>query len=520
MTRLRRRSGGPPSNAADAPPLVTVEAVRGVRRLAAVGADAEAAGLRAGQTLTDARAIRPDLVVADADPDADRDALETLAAWCARYTPLAAADPPDGLWLDVTGCAHLLGGEAALMQDLGARLERAAIPCRLALAGTAGAAWALARSPLGPARALLAPGQEAQALGNLPVAGLRLDARTVAGLRRLGLRTVAELARLPRADIVARFGTDPLRRLDQAMGRAPEAITWPLPPRPWSERLDFPEPIGTPEDLARALHLGLARLCARLAAADRGARRISACFLRVDRDACAIAVGTGLPTRDEKHLGRLLAERLETVDPGFGIEAVVLDAASLAPLGTPQPQFGTLARAADAERLTAVVDTLANRLGPGRVWRPAPRASHLPERETRRIPPLAQASAQSFAHSFALGPAWTTDPAAPRPIRLLRRPEPIEATAPIPDDPPILFRWRGVAHRVRAAEGPERIAAEWWHRMMPDADEQASARPETDLVRDYYRVEDTAGARFWLFRAGLHGAAAQAPRWYLHGLFA
>jgi protein ImuB len=209
-------------------------------------------------------------------------------------------------------------------------------------------------------------------------------------------------------------------------------------------------------------------------------------------------------------LAKLLRERLETVDPGFGVEAVALTAEDVAPLGTPQ---GKLLAAPDPGRaLAEVVDTLANRLGPGRIWRPAPRESHVPERAVCPAPPLAAA------------PSWMTDPSAPRPIRLLRRPEPIEATAPVPDDPPILFRWRGALHRVRAASSPERIGAEWWRRKEPNRGSATGARaadndrPEADLIRDYYRVEDTAGVRFWVFRAGLE--AQRRPRWYLHGLFA
>ncbi|HST76235.1 MAG TPA: DNA polymerase Y family protein, partial [Acetobacteraceae bacterium] len=225
ITRLNRRSAPAPGEIR-----VMVEATHGVRRLVAVGAEGLEAGLRPGQTLTDARAICPALVPHDADPDGDAAALAALAGWCERYTPLATADPPDGLWLDITGCDHLFGGEERLAGALTARLARDAIPCRLAIAGTSGAAWALARSPLreeGPA--IISPGEERAALRHLPVAGLRLDPRTVAGLRRLGLRSVGELARLPRAEITARFGTLPVLRLDQALGTVEEAIAWPRP---------------------------------------------------------------------------------------------------------------------------------------------------------------------------------------------------------------------------------------------------------------------------------------------------
>ena len=240
------------------------------------------------------------------------------------------------------------------------------------------------------------------------------------------------------------------------------------------------------------------RLCARLAAARQGGRRFVAHFRRVDGGAPAIAVATALPVRDAAWLTRLLTAQLETVDPGFGVEAVTLAAAATAPLAPRQSRLGDLAQPAE-ERLAMTLDRLAGRLGTEAVWRPAPVASHVPERSLRRAAPLAPP------------PAWLAGP--PRPVRLLRRPEPISAVAPVPDDPPLLFRWRGTLHRVRAASGPERIAAEWWRRAAP-----AQEREEADLVRDYYRVEDGAGARFWLFRTG-RNAGDPAARWFLHGLF-
>jgi protein ImuB len=480
-------------------PLVTVETIRGVRHLVAVGVAGEVQGLRPGQTLTDARAICPLLVPVEAEPVADEAALARLAAWCERYTPMAAADPPDGLWLDITGCIAAFDTEAALAQDLVSRLKRGGIPCRMAIAGSTGAAWALAHT--GEEQAILPSGQEKTALAELPVTCLRLDAGTVTGLRRLGLRTVQDLLRIPRAQITARFGALPVLRLDQALGGMEEAIDWPRPPIDWHERLAFVEPIGTPEDLARALSRLSESLCRRLAEQHEGAQRFVARFFRLDEEVPQIVVTTALPVRDPAYLTKLLREKLDTVDPGFGIEVMVLEAESVAPLHAPQAQLTDLATPDVTNRLTGVIDTLTNRLGEARVSRVAPYASHVPERAVQCVPPLPVRQ-----------PSWAADPAAPRPIRLLRRPEEIEVIAPIPDDPPVRFRWRGVSHRVRAAAGPERIAAEWWRARRTDK------RPETDLIRDYYRVEDSDGARFWIFRAGLH-ADDRMPRWYLHGLF-
>jgi len=473
-----------------------VETRQNRRLLTAVCPEAAAAGLAEGMTLAQARAILPTLEVAEADPASDAAGLAVLAAWAERYSPLTAADPPDGLWLDIAGCAHFFGGEAALLADLATRLSKRRLSPRMAVADTAGAAWALARAATRDAQTVLAAAAQKIALDVLPVALLRLDPRTVAGLRRVGLKSVGELARQPRGEITARFGPLPMQRLDQAIGRAAEAIAWPRPPAPWEERLAFAEPIGTPESLAQAIDTLARRLCARLEGDVAGAHRFTASFLRVDNERPMAEVAFSLPTRDPAALVKLLAEKLPTIDPGFGIDAVVLAADGVAKLRPPQRLLADLANPARAD-LAASVDALANRLGGDRLWRDAPFASHVPERAVRRLPPLAPC------------PAWEHDPDVERPIRLFPRPEPIEATAPVPDDPPILFRWRGALHRVRAASGPERIAAEWWRRT-PD-----SERAEEDHIRDYYRVEDSGGARFWIFRIGLEGI----PKWYVHGLF-
>lgn len=494
--RLRRCAAAPDT----APrPLATVESVRGQRRLASLCPLAEAAGLRVEMALAQARAICPELAVADADPAGDRDALVKLAGWAERYTPLAAADPPDGLVLDIAGCAHLFGGEAGLAADLLARLTRQGLQARAAVAGTAAAAWALARWRA--EACVLPPGAERAALEALPLGLLRIEARSLAGLRRLGVRSVGELARLPRGEITARFGPEPIRRLDAALGAVTEALVWPHPPAPWQARIAFAEPIGTPEDLTRAIRVLAARLCRRLAAEVKGARRFRAVFLRVDGARPDIAIATAREVRDPAYVARLLAAKLETVDPGFGVDAAVLEADAVAPLAPPQPGLGELAGAQDSD-LAATIDALVNRLGARRLWRPAPNPSHVPERSVRPTPPLSAAD------------GWRDLAIPPRPLRLLRRPEPIEAVAPVPDDPPLLFRWRGGLHRVRAAAGPERIAAEWWRR----SEAAPEGREEADLVRDYYRVEDSAGARFWLFRIG-RDAGAPGARWFLHGLF-
>ena len=318
-------------------------------------------------------------------------------------------------------------------------------------------------------------------------------------MRRVGLDRVENLAGLSRASLTRRYGPTLVRRLDQALGAVEETIDFLRPEISWFERLAFAEPIATPEDLARTLALLAERLCRRLAGAAKGGARFEAAFHRVDGRVERIAIATALAARDAQRLARLLGEKLERVDPGFGIEVATLAAGRVAALPPTQPSLATGAESRQGD-LALLVDTLGNRIGFERVWRAAPRESHLPERAVARVPPLAARR----------GITWPAD--RPRPVRLLGRPEPIEAVAPVPDDPPVMFRWRGVLRRVRRAEGPERIAFEWWRQPAP------AGRAEPDLVRDYYRVEDEEGGRFWIYRAGLYAPDRRA-RWFLHGLF-
>jgi len=472
-------------------PFALIATERGVRRLFAVDAAAASLGLFVGQKATDAAALVPELVTADADPAADQAALEALCDWCARFSPAVALDPPDGLFLDITGVDHLWGGEGAMADDLAARLAANGIPARVAIAGAAGAAWALAH--FARDRVIAAPDATMAHLAPLPIQALRLESETAAQIARLGLITIGRLAGTPRDQITRRFGADVVRRLDQALGRVEEALAFRRPRNPWFTRLAFAEPISTPDDLARVAADITAAMCARLEAEGRGARRFELCYHRLDGLAQRIAIGLSLPGRQPAPITRLFLPHLETIDPGFGIEVATLTAEAVETIGARQQTLDTHAEIAPEDGLAPLVDRLINRLGAKAVWRAEPFPSHIPERSVIRRAPLSAASSEGW------------DPATPRPVRLFRRPERIEATALIPDDPPISFRWRGVVHRVRRAEGPERLAPEWWR----------SPRART---RDYYRVEDDTGARFWLFRAGLYGEDP-LPKWWLHGLF-
>jgi protein ImuB len=383
-------------------------------------------------------------------------------------------------------------GEGERLSDLLARLAAQGIPARGAVASTPGAAWALARfAPDLPDR-----GQ--QDLAPLPVAALRLEPDTEAGLRRLGLKTIGQVRALPRAQLARRFGQRLLLRLDQAAGDVEEALAYRRAPQPFFARLAFVEPIAAPEDLARAAGDILAKLCAALEARGSGARRFTVTFHRVDGKPLALTAGTALAGREPERLARLFAPKLETVDPGFGLEAVTAEADLVEPLAPSQTPLAGAAAAKAESGAADLVDRLKARLGEAAVWRAEVKESWVPERTVEHAQPFAPRS----------GRRW--DPARPRPLRLFERPEPIEAIAPVPDDPPRQFRWRGRLLRVRAAEGPERIAEEWWRRPIEAA---GPAR-----VRDYYRVEDADGRRYWLFRAGLY-EPGQPSRWFVHGLF-
>ncbi|MBO9559918.1 MAG: DNA polymerase Y family protein [Caulobacter sp.] len=469
----------------------------GTRRLAAVDDAAAALGLFVGQKAADAAALVPDLVTTDHDPEADRAALEILCDWCVRFSPAVAIDGLDGLFLDVEGVSHLWGGEAALLDDLLDRLAQRGAPARGAIADTPGAAWALAR--YASDRTIAPPGGQAPLLASLPVAALRLDEAAQGQLPRLGLFQVGQLLALPRGQLAKRFGLSTVLRIDQALGAAREALTFRRPATPWFDRLAFFEPISALSDLERVTGDICGLLCARLEAEGQGARRFELVFHRLDGKDQPVQVGLSRPGRDPVRIAKLLKPKLDTVDPGFGIEVVTLWAADVEPLSTAQRSLDADGGVSLEEGLAPLVDRLINRLGEARVWRADPYQSHVPERSVARRAPLDPQPED----------AW--DPDRPRPSRLLRRPEAIEVMAKLPDDPPVQFRWRGKSRRVRLAEGPERISQEWWRKAF---DEIGPGK-----VRDYYRVEDETGERFWIFRAGVYADGERAPKWWLHGLF-
>jgi protein ImuB len=476
-------------------PLIT--AASDGRRMVVAAADraALALGIRSAMPLAHARAMVPGLTVVDADPEGDAVALARMAAWCLRYSPLTASDPPEGVWIDITGCAHLHGGEAALLADLLGRLDHGGTHARGAAADTPGAAHAVSRFAPGPA-AVIAPGAHQAAIAPLPTAALRLPPETVGALRRLGFERVGQLAEIARGPLVRRFGQQVALRLDQASGRVFEPIRPVVPDDVVAHRLPFIEPLLTAEALGTVIDELLDTVCGELEAAGQGARRLDLLFERVDGSVQAIRIGTAAPSRHAAHLARLLKERLETVDPGLGVEAMQLRV----PLAEVQA-FRQAAGLVEGDRpetsIAALVDRIENRLGPGSVWRATAVESDVPERSVAAIPAIGGAPMASWPVNL------------PRPVRLLDPPQPVEVIALLPDQPPVAFTWRRKRHRVRRADGPERVYGEWWRRSA-----------EVVAVRDYFAVEDEEGCRFWLFRRGDGSDPATGDlRWFLHGLF-
>ena len=499
-------------------PFALAVATSGGPRIAALNEAAEDAGLAIGEPLSDARAKAGFLQVRGVDAKADDAALRRLSLWATRYTPTAspwnAANGADGFFLDIEGASHLFGGEEKLLADLAGRLDRFALPARLAVADTPGTAWAAShyhREDL----CVLASGQEAAALADMPIAALRLSAETRNGLRRLGFKTIGALMDKPRAPFAARFAAELLRRLDQALGRVEEPLVPIVAPPVYHSLHYLLEPIVTAEAIvARASRL-MQNLVHVLTRDDVGARALRLCLYRVDGAVETVDIGLTAPTRSVAHVARLVDLKLEALaamaDCGFGFEAIGLAVVRAEPMPARQielsPSLSSPAcggglgwgQGDTVERCAALIDALRQRLGPDRVRRFEAIASHLPER--------AETTTEINGETFPPLKGEENWPEQTRPLLVLPRAEPTEVTALVPDGPPRRFCWRGVTYDVAGAQGPERIGAEWRHR---------SAQP----TRDYYLVEDTGGRRFWLYREGLYGRETAAARWFVHGLFA
>lgn len=495
-----RQATSPKGGGSESPLVLIADSAHGPR-ITAANLAGYAAGAQAGMMLADARALCPQVATAPADPAGDLLFLEQLALWAQRWGPWSALDPPDGLVVDVTGVAHLYGGEAALLEDARRRLAARGLAARLAIAPTAGAAWALAH--FGDGAVIM---QAVDSLDHLPVAALRLDPATLLVLRRLGLKRIGELSGVARDALARRFRTirapaaNPLIRLDQLCGRVPEPLLPVVAEEVPLVQRRLLEPIRHRSLLDRVVDDLCADLARLLESKAVGARRLELGLWKVDGEVVVRALEMAMASRDPAHIARLFAHRLDSIDAGFGIELARLRAPWTEPLALSQRDLEASAEV-HGTSLPACIDRLTARLGQGAVRRPLPRASHLPERAQVWGEPL------SGAPSTSAGAASSREAGKERPLKLLDRAEPIAVLYASPDGLPRRFRWRGEVHEITRAEGPERIAPEWWR-------ERGTVR-----LRDYYRIEDGQGRRYWIYRAGLpDDGRGGVPEWFLQGL--
>jgi protein ImuB len=452
---------------------------------------AQVQGIHSGIAVADARILVPDIEILDDRPALGGKLLKALALWCVRYTPITTTDLPDGLILDISGCAHLWGGERVYFAEIINRLRSSGYDVRGAIADTIGAAWAVAR--YGRTTSLIESGDQHKALLSLPPIALRLEQPALDLLKKLGLYRIGDIAGMPRSALRRRFGKELLLRIDQAFGQEPEMIEPILPVEPYQERLPCLEPICHAGGIEIALTRLLEMLCHRLQKEGKGIRTaIFSCY-RVDGNIEQISIGTNRGTHHVLHLFKLFAEKISTIEPDLGIELFVLDAPKVEDVSPLQEVLWGGPCGLDDIGLSELLDRVTNKVGAGVIRRYLPAEHYWPERSIRP------------ANSLLENPpnAWPTDRA--RPIHLLSKPEPIEVAAPIPDYPPMHFRYKGKFHKITKADGPERIEQEWWI--------------EGARHRDYYAVEDEEGARYWLFRSG-HYSGINTSQWFIHGFFA
>ena len=459
----------------------------------AMSAQAVQRGVMSGARVVDVQAIHPDLHVEKADVAGDVALLDRVALWARRWCPWTVRDGGDGFLMDVTGAAHLFGGEVAMLRDIGTRFAMQGLRARLALAPTRGAAQMLAR--FGDS-VICGPQDIEMALAPLPVVALRIDVGTERLLQRLGLKTLGKLMEVPRVALMRRFDrmaadVNPLVLLDLALGRVGDPLNAPQDAQQWMARVRLPEPVIDPQPYLE----GLADdLCQQMAKAELGARRLQLTIYRVDGEWRSRNVELASSSRETAHLVRLLNGKLDGIDPGFGFDLLTLEAKVVEPLAVHQDHLDGARRA--SEDVAALLDRLTAKLGPEKITWSAWVQSHLPER--------AEGRARALACTAELPPILLRM----RPVRLLEPAEEIAVLYAVPEGPPARFRWRRVAYLTTRFEGPERIAPEWWR-----------DKPGTRL-RDYYKAEVRDGRRFWVFREGILGdGRGGEPRWFMHGVF-
>ena len=470
-------------------PFALAIADRGRRVVKAANQLAEAKGVYVNMVVADCKAIFPELQVLDYDPEQSHKLLTALAEWCIRYAPVVAIDLPNGLLLDASGCTHLWNGEEAYLKIIHERFKKIGYNTQLAISDTIGCSWAMCR--FGNTISNVPPTKQVEALSFLPPAALRLEDTITDKLTKLGLQTIASFSNMPRTALRRRFGASLLTRLDQAIGAAFEMLEPVKPIPPYEERLPSMEPILTATGIEIALKNLLQTLCERLSLESKGLRACAFTCHRLDGTSQRIEVGTNRPSRNTKHLFKLFELKIQQIEPDLGIELFTLEAAVVEELQNIQDALWSVNSKNESD-IAELLDRIAGKTGANSIHRYLPAEHYWPERSIKVISSLTEKSETT----------WRTD--LPRPVHLLKKPEPIEVSVPIPDYPPLLFNYKGTLHTVKKADGPERIEQEWWS--------------DKSEYRDYYCLEDELGGRYWVFRLGDY--LTGDPKWFIHGFFA
>ena len=471
-------------------PFVIAAPEHGRMVIQAANTAAQAKGIDVNMVVADCRAVLPGLQVFDDKPELTGKALKALAEWCLRYTPVVAVDQHDGLILDVSGCPHLWGGEKPYLKEIIGKLRSFGYDVRAAIADTIGAAWAVSRH--GKTIPIVEHSYQLEAILPLHPKALRLDASILERLEKLGLYQIQSFINMPRKALRRRFGQSMLTRLDQALGQEYEVINPIQPVEPYQERLPSLEPIRTATGIEIALKQLLEKLSVRLAKEEKGLRKCVFKCYRIDGVIQQIEIGTSRTSRNVAHLFKLFEMKIANIAPALGIEVFTAEATIVEDISAAQDALWDFTEGGNGTAIGELLDRIAGKLGADTIHRYLPDEHYWPERSVKAASSLAEQPQTS----------WRTD--LPRPIHLLRNPEKIEVTVPMPDYPPMLFHYNGELHNVNKADGPERIEQEWWLNQ--------------GLYRDYYCIEDEKGARYWLFREGSYEQGD--PKWFIHGFFA
>ncbi|HLS96184.1 protein ImuB [Sphingobacterium allocomposti] len=472
-------------------PLVSALPKNGRMCITAANAIAQQEGVYAGMVLADAKAAVPQLIMFPDTPDRAATILKHIGLWCIKFTPLAGMDEPGGIILDITGCAHLWGGEMEYVTEIKQQLEKKGYTAKIAVADTIAAAWAMSR--YAKQEIILTTNDEYDILHTLPPEALRLDEWIVQRLYKLGFKTIGRFIGMPPATLRRRFGPTLVHRINQLLGRQEEHILPIKPVAPYVERLPCLDPIRTAQGIELAIGKLLDGLCARLTKEGKGVRHAQLSCYRVDGKVLRIEIGTNKPSVSKKHLLELFELKISTIEPALGIELFLLEAVKVDDHTPHQELLWSTNGSFENKALVELLDRFKGRDPYCHINRYVPQEHHWPERAIRAAESLTEKATDTWPQH------------RPRPIRLLHPPQPIEVTAPIPDYPPLIFRFHGEVYVIKRADGPERIEREWWL--------------EQGEHRDYYVVEDTRGRRYWLFRLG-HYVGDRSPNWYLHGYFA